>query len=64
MLGWCIMTFAFARLKASMWFPLLRGMFQKGAVASGATFGIRSRFPTHCSCIMMEKWALSNQRGR
>ena len=30
----------------------------------GATFGIRSRFPAHCSCIMMENEALSNQRGR
>ena len=30
----------------------------------GATFGIRSRFPAQCFCIMMEDWALSNLRGR
>ena len=39
-----------------------RNVSKRGA--RGATFGIRSRFPAHCSCIMMEEWALSYQRGR
>ena len=30
MLGWCIVTLAGAKLKASVWFPLLRGMYQRG----------------------------------
>ena len=30
MLGWCIMTLASARLKASVRFLSLRGMYQKG----------------------------------
>ena len=29
MLGWCIMTLAGARLKASMWLPPLKGMFKE-----------------------------------
>ena len=29
MLGWCIVTLAGARLKASVWFPPLRGMYQR-----------------------------------
>ena len=38
MLGWCIVTLASARLKASVWFPPLRGMYKKEALARGATF--------------------------
>ena len=30
MLGWCIVTLASVRLKASVWFPPLRGMYQRG----------------------------------
>ena len=30
MLGWCIVTLAGARLKASVRFPPLRGMYQRG----------------------------------
>ena len=57
MWGWCIVTLASARLKASMRFPPLRGMYQKEILARGATFGIRSRFPAHCTCTLMENWA-------
>ena len=63
MLGWCIVILAIATLKASVRFPPLRESTKEEALARGATFGIRSRFPAHCSCIMMDKWALSNQRG-
>ena len=37
MLGWCIMTLMNARLKASMWFPPLRGMYQKEALVRDVT---------------------------
>ena len=35
MLGWCIVTLASARLKASMQFPPLRGMYQRGGTCKG-----------------------------
>ena len=37
MLDWCIVTLASRRLKASVRFPLLRGMYQKEALARVAT---------------------------
>ena len=37
MLGWCIVTLASARLKASVWFPPLRRMYQRGGTCRGAT---------------------------
>ena len=40
MLGWCIVTLASARLKASVQFPLLRGTYQKETLARGATIPI------------------------
>ena len=44
MLGWCIVTLVGARLNASVRFPPLRGMYQKEALARGATFCMRGRF--------------------
>ena len=35
MLGWCIVTLASGRLKASVWFPPLRGMYQRGGTCKG-----------------------------
>ena len=35
MLGWCIVTLASARLKASVRFPPLRGMYQTGGTCKG-----------------------------
>ena len=35
MLGWCIVTLASARLKASVRFPPLRGMYQRGGTCKG-----------------------------
>ena len=35
MLGWCIVTLASARLKASVQFPPLRGMYQTGGTCKG-----------------------------
>ena len=35
MLDWCIVTLASARLKASVWFPPLRRMYQKGGTCKG-----------------------------
>ena len=35
MLGWCIETLASARLKASVRFPPLRGMYQRGGTCKG-----------------------------
>ena len=35
MLGWCIVTLASARLKASVRFPSLRGMYQRGGTCKG-----------------------------
>ena len=35
MLGWCIVTLASARLKASVQFPPLRGMYQRGGTCKG-----------------------------
>ena len=35
MLGWCIVTLASARLKASVRFPPLRGMYQRGSTCKG-----------------------------
>ena len=29
MLDWCIVTFAGAKIKVSVWFPPLRGMYQR-----------------------------------
>ena len=45
MLGWCIVTLVGARLKASVRFPPLRGMYQKEALARGATLKLGSRNP-------------------
>ena len=35
MSGWCIVTLASARLKASVRFPPLRGMYQRGGTCKG-----------------------------
>ena len=35
MWGWCIVTLASARLKASVRFPPLRGMYQRGGTCKG-----------------------------
>ena len=35
MLGWCIVTLASARLKASVRFPPLREMYQRGGICKG-----------------------------
>ena len=35
MWGWCIVTFTSARLKASVRFPPLRGMYQRGGTCKG-----------------------------
>ena len=35
MLGWCIVTLGSARLKASVQFPPLRGMYQRGGTFKG-----------------------------
>ena len=35
MWGWCIVTLASARLKASVRFPSLRGMYQTGGICKG-----------------------------
>ena len=35
MLGWCIVTLASARLKASVQFPSLKGMYQRGGTCKG-----------------------------
>ena len=35
MWGWCIVTFASARLKGSVWIPPLRGMYQRGGTCKG-----------------------------
>ena len=35
MLGWCIVTLASARLKASVWFPPLKGTYQRGGTCKG-----------------------------
>ena len=35
MLDWCIVTLASARLKASLRFPPLRGMYQRGGTCKG-----------------------------
>ena len=35
MWGWCIETLASARLKASVRFPPLRGMYQRGGTCKG-----------------------------
>ena len=40
MLGWCIVIFASARLKASMQFPPLRRMYQKKVFATTATAAV------------------------
>ena len=47
------MTFASARLKASVWFPPLRGMYQKEALARGATMEFfRTRQMATCALKM------------
>ena len=35
MLGWCIVTLTSARLKASVQFPSLRGMYQRRGTCKG-----------------------------
>ena len=44
MLGWCIVILVGARLKASVQFPPLKGMYQKEALARGATLIIEKIF--------------------
>ena len=43
MLGWCIVTLASARLKAFVWFPPLRGMYQRGSTCKGCDTSTLSR---------------------
>ena len=40
MLGWCIVTLASARLKASVWFPFLRGMYQREGICKSVAMGV------------------------
>ena len=47
MLGWCIVTLASARLKASVRFPLLRGMYQRGGTCKGCDKHRRYGFYRH-----------------
>ena len=50
MLGWCIVTLASARLKASVRFPPLRGMYQRGGTCKGCDSGGECRAPLVKEC--------------
>ena len=49
MLDWCILTLASARLKASMRFPPLREMYQRGGTCKG--FDNPGVMPETCGAI-------------
>ena len=53
MLGWCIVTLVGARLKASVWFPLLRGMYQSGTCkgCDSVSYFCKGPFPLACLAV-------------
>ena len=51
MLGWCIVTLASARLKASVRFLSLRGMYQRGGTCKGCDNG--GSLPLIIPCLIL-----------
>ena len=56
MLGWCIVTLASARVKASVRIPPLRGMYQRGGTCKGCdNMGLPSVYGVRrCYCAAVE----------
>ena len=63
MLGWCIVTLASARLKASIRFPPLRRMYQRGGTCKGCDTTIRDQPEEWTAGVWREVYNFLPERG-